>query len=250
MGTQTTTLHDFTLNLLSDLDAREAFQVDPEGCLEAAGLGDISVTDVHEILPLVLDTASVANVDAVDKVLVEAGDITAVDSLKLITGNVHEVTGIADVAGLTNIAAPSAITALVTDFGGVGDVSNTLDATVLKGTEAVSNVSDIAHDNSVVTEVTDVAGVHDVADVLVKDIDTDVLVKDVVDTDVLVKDVIGSVDVDVKDVVDVSDNVVQDVAQVGDVHQDLGQVIGDVHVGDIDVLDGGVGNGNNVDIHF
>jgi hypothetical protein len=250
MSTQTTTLHDFTLNLLSDLDAREAFQVDPEGCLEAAGLGDISVTDVHDILPLVLDAASITKIDAIDKVLVEAGDIDAVDSLKLIAGNVEGVTNIGDVAG---IAAPSTITALVTDFGGVGDVSNTLDATVLKGTDVVSNVSDIAQDNAVITKVTDVADVHDVADVLVKDIDTDVLVKDVVDSDVLVKHVIGSADianVDVTDVAHVTDNVVQDVAQVGDVHHDLGQVIGDLNVGDINVLDGGVGNGNDVDVHF
>ena len=44
-----------------------------------------------------------------------------------------------------------------------------------------------------------------------------------------------------------TDNVVQDVAQVGDVHNDLGQVVGDVKIGDIDVLDGGVGNGDDVE---
>ncbi|MDX8055505.1 IniB N-terminal domain-containing protein [Lentzea sp. BCCO 10_0798] len=231
MGTQQT-LHDFTLTLLGDLDAREAFQLDPEGTLEAAGLGDISPVDVHEILPLVLDSASVVKIDAIDKVLVEAGDLTAVDSLKLITGDLEGVTGIADVA------APSAITALVTDFDGIGDVTGTLDA---------------VNANEVVAHVTDVAAVHDVTGVVVQDLDTDVLVKDVVDTDVLVEDVVGSVDVDVKDVLDVTDNVtgnvVQDVAQVGDVHTDLGQVIGDVKFGDVDVLDGGVGNGD-IDIHL
>ncbi|MDX8146638.1 IniB N-terminal domain-containing protein [Lentzea sp. BCCO 10_0061] len=245
MATQTT-LHDFTLNLLGDLDAREAFQLDPEGTLEAAGLGDISPVDVHEILPLVLDSASVVKIDAIDKVLVEAGDLTAVDSLKLITGNIEGVTGIADVA------APSAITALVTDFGGLGDVTGTLD--VVNANEVVSDVTGIAHDNSVVSTVTDVADVHGVTDVVVKDLDADVLVKDVVDSDVLVKNVIGSADVDVKDVLDVTDNVtgnvVQDVAQVGDVHNDLGQVVGDVKVGDIDLLDGGIGNGADLDIHF
>jgi hypothetical protein len=69
-----------------------------------------------------------------------------------------------------------------------------------------------------------------------------------VDSDVLVKHVVDTVDVDVKDVV--SHNVVQDVAQIGEVHHDLGQVIGDVKVGDLDLLDGGVGNHNHVDIHF
>lgn len=244
MATQTT-LHDFTLNLLGDLDAREAFQLDPEGTLEAAGLGDISPVDVHEILPLVLDSASVVKIDAIDKVLVEAGDLTAVDSLKLITGNIEGVTGIADVA------APSAITALVTDFGGLGDVTGTLD--VVNADEVVSDVTGIAHDTSVISTVTDVADVHGVTDVVVKDLDADVLVKDVVDSDVLVKDVVDSVDVDVKDVLDVTDNVtgnvVQDVAQVGDVHNDLGQVLGDVKVGDIDLLDGGIGNGD-LNLHF
>ncbi|WP_439660499.1 IniB N-terminal domain-containing protein [Lentzea sp. HUAS TT2] len=235
MATQTT-LHDFTLNLLGDLDAREAFQLDPEGTLEAAGLGDISPVDVHEILPLVLDSASVVKIDAIDEVLAEAGDLTAADSLKLVTGNLDGVTGIA------GVAAPASITALVTDFGGVSDVTGTLD---------------LVNANEIVTEVTDVAAVHDVtgvADVVVKDLGTDVLVKDVVDTDVLVKDVVGSVDVDVKDVLDVTDNVtgnvVQDVAQIGDVHNDLGQVIGDVKLGNIDVLDGGIGNGADLDIHL
>ncbi|WP_329789967.1 IniB N-terminal domain-containing protein [Lentzea sp. DG1S-22] len=248
MGTQQT-LHDFTLTLLGDLDAREAFQLDPEGCLEAAGLGDISPVDVQEILPLVLDSASVVKVDAIDKVLVEAGDLTAVDSLKLITDNVVDVAGVADVA------SPAAITALVTDFGGIGDVTGTLD--VLHTENVVATVTDVAGDNAVVSKVTDVADVHGVSDVLVKDLDTDVLVKDVVDTDVLVEDVIGSVDLDVKDVVDVTGNltgdvtgnVVQDVAQVGDVHTDLGQVIGDVKLGDVDLLDGGVGNGD-LNIHL
>lgn len=239
MATQIT-LHAFTLTLLGDLDARAEFQADPEGCLEAAGLGDISVAEVHEILPLVLDSASVVNVDALDKVLVEAGDLTAADSLKLVTGHVEGVTGAGDAA------APSAITALVTDFGGVGDVSHSLDATVLTAGDVVSDVS--GHSAAAVTEVAGVADVHGVTDVLVKDIATDVVVKEVSDSDVVVKHAIDSVDVDVKDVADLSHNVVQDVAQVGDVHHEIGQVVGDINVGDIHVLDGGVGNNN--DIHF
>ena len=251
MSTQQT-LHDFTLGLLGDLDAREAFQLDPEGTLEAAGLGDISPVDVHEILPLVLDSASVVKLDAVDQLLAGTGDLTAVDSLKLITSSVDGVSGVA------GIAAPSSVTALVTDFGGLGDVTKTLD--VVNTDEVVANVTDIAT-GDVVGKVTDVADVHgvttgianvgnvtDVADVLVKDLDTDVLVKDVVDTDVLVKDVIG--DVDVKDAVDLSHNVVQDVAQVGDVHADLGQVIDDVKLGDVDLLHDGIANGNDFDLHL
>lgn len=248
-----TTLHDFTLGLLTDLDAREAFQQDPLGCLEAAGLSDITAADVQDILPLVLDAASVPNVD-VDDVL-NGHELPAVDSLLQIAGNVEGVTGV-DVAGVAGIAAPSALTALVSDFSGLGDVAGTLDSTLLKGTEVVSNVSDIASANDVVTKVTDVADVHGVTDVLVKDLDTDVLGKDLVDTDVLVK----NTDVLVKDVADVhavtnvTDNVVQNVAQVGDIHDnlhsDLGQVVGDVKVAGIDLLDGGVGNHNDIDIHL
>ena len=250
--TEPTTLHDFTLGLLTDLDAREAFQQDPLGCLEAAGLSDITAGDVHDILPLVLDAASVPNVEAVDEIL-GGSELPAVDSLLQIAGTVEGVTGVAD------LAAPSALTALVSDFSGLGDVSGTLDAAVPQTGEVVSTVSGIAHDNvgTVVGQAVDLAGVADVASVpsipnaLVGNLDTDVLVKNVVDSDVLVKNVVGSVDVhDVTSAVDVSHNVVQDVAQVGDVHHDLGQVIGDVKVGDIDLLDGGVGNHNTVDIHF
>ncbi|RAS65489.1 hypothetical protein C8D87_10436 [Lentzea atacamensis] len=247
-----TTLHDFTLGLLTDLDAREAFQQDPLGCLEAAGLSDITAGDVHDILPLVLDAASVPNVEGIDDIL--GGELPAVDSLLQIAGNVEGVTGVADVA------TPSAITALVSDvsglgdFSGLGDVSGTLDSVVStvpavpQAPEAVSTVTDVAsHVNveSVVGQAVDVAGANGVTDVLVKDLDAHVLVKDVIDSDVLVKDV-----VDVKDVANVTDNVVQNVAQVGDVHHDLGQVIGDVKLGDLNLLDGGVGNHNDVDIHF
>lgn len=249
--TEQTTLHDFTLGLLTDLDAREAFQQDPLGALEAAGLSDITAGDVHDILPLVLDAASVANVVSVDEVLGTAGDLDASECLKLVTDNVQGVTGVAD------IASPSALTALVSDFSGLGDVSSTLDSAVLTGTGVVSGVTDIAADNAVLGTVTDVAGadvpaVTGTVDVLVKDLDTDVLVKDVVDADVLVKntDVLVKDVADVTDVVDVTGNVVQDVAQVGDVHNDLGQVIGDVKVAGLEVLDGGVGNGNDIDIHF
>ena len=226
------TLHDFTLNLLSDLDAREAFQLDPQGVLEAAGLGDITPGEIQEILPLVLDTASVAKVDALDDVLVTAGDLGAADQLKLVTSTLGGVTSVTDVASLGGI--PTTATALVSDFGNIGDVTNTLDV--------VSNVTDIATENGVVSTVTDVVDVKDV-------VDTDVLLKG---TDVLVKDV-ANLDVDVKDAVDVTDNVVQDVAQVGDIHHTVGDVVGDLNignVGDLELLDGGLGNGNDVSIHF
>jgi len=52
---ETPTLHDFVLNLLTDADARTAFELDPEGVLVDAGLGDITEADVQEVIPLVMD---------------------------------------------------------------------------------------------------------------------------------------------------------------------------------------------------
>lgn len=241
MSTQQTTLHDFTLDLLANPEARASFQADPQGALSEAGLEGITAGDVYEILPLVLDSASVVKVDAIDKVLVEAGDITAADHLKLITDN------LATVAPVTDIVATGGIAAFVKDFSDAGDVTAALD-TVIAGNDVTAKVTELVHDNNVVTKVTDVADV-DVSDIDVVD---DVVAKTAVlnDNDVLT----GDIDSTIKavDLVNVGDTVVQDVAQVGDVHGDLGQVVGDITVGDIagDVLAGGVGNGNDVDIHF
>src|SRR5256885_190173 len=51
------TLHDFVLNLISDADARTAFQLDPDAALHAAGLTDVTPADVHDAIPLVVDYA-------------------------------------------------------------------------------------------------------------------------------------------------------------------------------------------------
>jgi hypothetical protein len=55
----TQTLHDFVLNLLTNSEARSAFQLDPEGALNEAGLSDITAADVQDVVPLVVDYASV-----------------------------------------------------------------------------------------------------------------------------------------------------------------------------------------------
>jgi hypothetical protein len=49
------TLHDFVLNLLRDPSAQQAFDLDPIGCLTAAGLTDLTPVDVHDVIPLVMD---------------------------------------------------------------------------------------------------------------------------------------------------------------------------------------------------
>lgn len=63
------TLHEFTLGLLSDEQARTLFAADPTGVLQSAGLGDITAADVHEIVPLVLDMAPTHVVEALESSL-------------------------------------------------------------------------------------------------------------------------------------------------------------------------------------
>jgi hypothetical protein len=57
------TLHDFVLKLLVDPGARAEFELDPEGALAGAGLGDITAADVQEVIPLVVDYAPIDGVN-------------------------------------------------------------------------------------------------------------------------------------------------------------------------------------------
>jgi hypothetical protein len=59
------TLQDFVLNLIYDPIARSAFQVDPEGVLQDAGLDDVTAADVQEVIPFVVDYVPLADVPAV-----------------------------------------------------------------------------------------------------------------------------------------------------------------------------------------
>ncbi len=60
------TLQDFVLNLISDPSALSAFQLDPDGALQAAGLSDINPADVQEVIPLVVDSVPLQNVAGLD----------------------------------------------------------------------------------------------------------------------------------------------------------------------------------------
>ncbi|MFC7246204.1 IniB N-terminal domain-containing protein [Catellatospora aurea] len=51
------TLREFVLELITDAQARAAFELDPEGSLQAAGLGDLTPADVQDVIPLVADLA-------------------------------------------------------------------------------------------------------------------------------------------------------------------------------------------------
>ena len=89
------TLQDFVLNLIYDPVARSAFDLDPQGALHDAGLGDVTAADVQEVIPLVVDYAPLPDVAGV------AGP-----------AGVQEVaTGVADVDVTAGIAQLQAITA-------------------------------------------------------------------------------------------------------------------------------------------
>ena len=54
-ATETKTLLEFLLDLLNDKDALADFRDDPHAALQDAGLGDCTVDDIKELLPVVLE---------------------------------------------------------------------------------------------------------------------------------------------------------------------------------------------------
>ncbi|WP_199441206.1 IniB N-terminal domain-containing protein [Umezawaea beigongshangensis] len=163
------TLHDFVLDLLSDPTALRAFQNDAEGALADAGLSDISALDVQEVIPLVLDYAPTAGLPALDAGLLETLPLDVVeDGAAGAISQLHAVTQHLSLGGLPatselNLAAAGALTAdatgleafggvsawgvgesalsadltLAGDFSVVGDLTDTLDATVTGATATV-----------------------------------------------------------------------------------------------------------------
>ncbi|MEU8632670.1 IniB N-terminal domain-containing protein [Amycolatopsis sp. NPDC048633] len=164
------TLHDFALNLLNDPTALAAFGTDPQGALAAAGLGDVSAADVHEVIPLVLDFVPVDSLPAVGGLPI-VGDLSpvgtdatgiqgAIDQLTALTSGfglpaVPELPGVGDlgvgdlpglgelpVGGLpgvndiTNVGNVSALAGNVTSVIIGGDLSNGLDSAALSNLTA------------------------------------------------------------------------------------------------------------------
>lgn len=188
------TLHDFVLNLLVNADARSVFELDPEGALRAAGLADVTVADVQDVVPLVLDTLPLQGVASLD-VLNEAscgGDTASggpLDVVSQLTAVVRELNvntqqsttadvkaaalGVVGVDG-TEIGAVSTLwSGIDTAIGGdgvtgplVGDVAETLDADVLTPvtTEAAGLAGTINGVVSGVGETADAAVHHPLGD--------------------------------------------------------------------------------------
>ncbi|GIE95545.1 IniB N-terminal domain-containing protein [Paractinoplanes rishiriensis] len=130
------TLQDFVLNLIYDPGARSAFELDPHGTLERAGLGDVTAADVQDVLPLVLDYAPLAGVSSIDG-LSQVDDLTtgvanldvagAAAHLQTITaqlgGTVSHVTGDINLAtaGAATVTADHLVSGVLSGGAGVYD---------------------------------------------------------------------------------------------------------------------------------
>lgn len=111
------TLQDFVLNLIYDPVARSAFELDPHGTLQEAGLGDVTAADVQDVLPLVLDYAPLGGLTSLDG-LAQADDLTTgVANLDIAGAAAHLQTITAQIGGTAsqvtgdlNLAAAGAVT--------------------------------------------------------------------------------------------------------------------------------------------
>jgi hypothetical protein len=108
------TLHDFVFNLLSDPDARTAFELDPEGALHDAGLSDITAVDVQDVIPLVIDYAPVngltdLDTDQLGLAALDGGPAGAVQQLQAVTQQLPLLGGPS--AAEVNAAAAGTLTA-------------------------------------------------------------------------------------------------------------------------------------------
>ncbi|MEV4809720.1 IniB N-terminal domain-containing protein [Micromonospora avicenniae] len=161
------TLHDFVLNLLTDPDARSAFDLDPEGALQAAGLTDITAADVQDVVPLVVDYAPVQGLAPVAPVIGELGAEPLVTDATDVVGQLQTVAqqlsvtsgynGVDVKAGVLGAIAvdPASVAAGVTvlpgiglgvgpggvgtDLTGVHDVAHTLDSDVVGAVDSVAD---------------------------------------------------------------------------------------------------------------
>ncbi|MDH6464761.1 hypothetical protein M2302_004962 [Micromonospora sp. A200] len=186
------TLHDFVLNLLTNPDAKSAFDLDPEGALQAAGLTDITAADVQDVVPLVVDyapvhglapVAPVAGQLGLDPLLADTTDVVA--QLQAVPQDItisSSYSGVDVKAGVlgaiavdpTGIAAGATVlpgiglgigpSGIETDATGMHDVAHTLDADVVG---AVNTVADPA--------VGDVAGIAGNPDALLDGTDAGLL---------------------------------------------------------------------------
>jgi hypothetical protein len=159
----TQTLHDFVLNLLTNPEARSAFELDPEGTLNAAGLGDITAADVQDVVPLVVDYAPVQGITGLvptsDLGLGQVGALTAdptnaIGQLQTVTQQLSLGVPTPTADANVNIAAVGAITV---DTGGISLATTGL----IPGIGVTAGTSGAA---------VDLSGTHDLAGTLDSDV--------------------------------------------------------------------------------
>ncbi|MDX8054480.1 IniB N-terminal domain-containing protein [Lentzea sp. BCCO 10_0798] len=240
------TLHDFTLNLLSDPDARSAFQLDPQGSLDAAGLGDVHPSDIQELLPLVLDFAPATGIGDFGSTISGLDLDQQLDLMSTLQNTIGQPiddnTVLGSVSGLT-----AAVHGVTNGFDVLSDPSSALDVV---GTSTVTDVTKTVTDLEVTDTVgnisngTDVLGTTHVTDV-VGDVTGSAHTGDLGVNDVLSGDVTSAIgnDLSLHEVGNAGD-VVSHVGDVGDVTGggeigDLGKIgdisgeLGDVNVGGV-----------------
>ncbi len=171
---ESSTLHDFVLNLLSDPALKDAFAHDAQGTLEQAGLADITAVDVQEVIPLVIDLlpATPAGLPAIDSVaftglpqeVLAEGPLGAISQLQAVASqltssgvSLGDITSssagllAADGNGMSVLAGTNTANILGTgqvnltgDFSAVSDVTSVLDQTASPVTGTVLDVADTA----------------------------------------------------------------------------------------------------------
>ncbi|MEV7038823.1 IniB N-terminal domain-containing protein [Amycolatopsis sp. NPDC051061] len=134
------TLHDFALNLLNDPTALAAFGTDPQGALAAAGLGDVSAADVHEVIPLVLDFVPVDSLPLVGSLPV-VGDLSLVGTdAGGIQGAIDQLTALTAGLGLPSVPELPVVGDLGGELPGLG---------TLPGINEITNVGNITNAGNV-----------------------------------------------------------------------------------------------------
>jgi hypothetical protein len=159
----TQTLHDFVLNLLTNPEARSAFELDPEGTLNAAGLGDITAADVQDVVPLVVDYAPVQGITG----LVPTGDL-GLGQIGAIDGNATNVIGqLQTVTQQLSVGVPTPSADANVNVAAVGAITVDTSGISLATTGLIPGIG-VAASTSGAT--VDLSGAHDVAGTLDSDV--------------------------------------------------------------------------------
>jgi hypothetical protein len=159
----TQTLHDFVLNLLTNPEARSAFELDPEGTLNAAGLGDITAADVQDVVPLVVDYAPVQGITG----LVPTGDL-GLGQIGVIDGDATNVIGqLQTVTQQLSLSVPTPSADANVNIAAVGAITVDTSGISLATTGVVPGIGVAAGTSGASV---DLSGVHDLAGTLDSDV--------------------------------------------------------------------------------